>query len=111
MDVKIKDTSNAVFFQCILQRKLHYEVSLIKIKEQVDMSTVGSHGNADCLLNTRHPNVTKKFSIKKSSILILSVSENVLFKSRVILFKVLFIPTLDNRLVPFLFRNKSEAIF
>ena len=60
-----------------------YEVSLIIIKKQVGKKrvTTGSHWNPDSLLKTRPPNVTNKLSIKKSSILIMSVSENSLFES------------------------------
>jgi len=55
-----------------------YAVCLIGMKEQVGekRSTVCAHRYADCLLKYRPPNIANMLSIKNSSMLMLSVSEN-----------------------------------
>ena len=85
--MKLKD--RASFFSFFLEKPL-YEVCLIRIKEQVGekRSTVGAHRYADYLLKTRPPNIANMLSIKNSSMLKISVSENFLVESRVVFYKI-----------------------
>jgi hypothetical protein len=63
-------------------KSLLYEVCLIRIKEQVGekRNTVCTHRYAECLLTNTLPNITNMLSIKNSSMLMISVSENCCWK-------------------------------
>jgi len=74
--VKLKDLF--VFLE-----KAQYEVCLIRIKEQVGekRSAICTHRYADC-----PPNIPNMLSIKNSSMLMISVSENFLVESEWVFF-------------------------
>ena len=92
--MKLKD--RASFFSFFLEEPL-YEVCLIWIKEQIDekRSTVCTHRYADCLLkNTSTKHSKYVFNKKNSSMLMISVSENLFGRIRVFF--------LQDKICPFL---------
>ena len=82
--VKLKDVANFFFF---LLKKFLYEVSLIRIKEQVGKkrSTVGSHGNVDSLLKNTSSN-RNKYVVNQE----IKNLDNVSFRDFLVRIRVLF---------------------